>query len=90
MEARAFDVGILGFADAIRQWGRGAIAWRGASGADEVLSDEERESMKAMLLRRVASLAEEPQPLVPAEIPIPEPGAGEIRIRGGAAIPSST
>ena len=37
--------------------------------------------MKAMLLERVTSLAEEPSPLRQAEVPLPEPSDGEIRIK---------
>ncbi|HJO02575.1 MAG TPA: alcohol dehydrogenase catalytic domain-containing protein [Acidobacteriota bacterium] len=37
--------------------------------------------MRAMLLRRVASLDEEPSPLDLAELPMPEPKSGEVRIR---------
>jgi len=37
--------------------------------------------MKAMLLRRIAPLAVNPAPLEPAEIPVPEPAAGDVLIR---------
>jgi len=37
--------------------------------------------MKAMLLRRIAPLAVNPAPLVPADIPIPVPAPGEVLIR---------
>ena len=37
--------------------------------------------MRAMVLPALASLDENPEPLTLAELPVPEPGAGEIRIR---------
>ena len=40
--------------------------------------------MKAMLMTRVVSLAEETSPLSLTELPMPEPEAGEIRIRVAA------
>jgi len=40
--------------------------------------------MKAMLLTRIVSLADESSPLTPADLPIPEPEPGEIRIRVAA------
>ena len=40
--------------------------------------------MKAMLMTRIVSLAEETSPLSLTDLPIPEPGAGEIRIRVAA------
>ncbi len=40
--------------------------------------------MKAMVLERVVDLSLEPQPLVLRELPVPEPGAGEILLRVGA------
>ena len=36
--------------------------------------------MKAMQLERIVSLDEEENPLSPAELPVPEPGPGEVRI----------
>ena len=36
--------------------------------------------MKAMLLKRLVSLDEEESPLELADLPTPEPGAGEIRV----------
>src|SRR6185295_13688888 len=38
-------------------------------------------TMRAMVLPALASLDENPEPLTLAELPVPEPGAGEIRIR---------
>lgn len=37
--------------------------------------------MKAMILNRIASLAENPEPLRLTDWPVPEPGAGEVLIR---------
>lgn len=37
--------------------------------------------MRAMILPKLGSLEENPDPLVPAELPVPEPGEGEVRIR---------
>jgi propanol-preferring alcohol dehydrogenase len=37
--------------------------------------------MKAMLMTRIVSLAEETSPLTLMDLPVPEPGLGEIRIR---------
>ncbi len=37
--------------------------------------------MKAMVLTRIVDLEKEPAPLSPAEVPIPEPGPGEILLR---------
>jgi propanol-preferring alcohol dehydrogenase len=37
--------------------------------------------MKAMILEELADLRENPNPLVLAEYPIPEPGAGEVRVK---------
>ena len=37
--------------------------------------------MKAMLLERIVSLDDCDTPLTPAEIPLPEPGAGEVRLK---------
>ena len=39
------------------------------------------ESMRAMLLRRIASLADNDSPLEPGELPTPEPAAGELLVR---------
>lgn len=36
--------------------------------------------MRAMILTQVASLAERPEPLEPADLPTPEPGPGEILV----------
>src|SRR6185295_19896829 len=38
-------------------------------------------TMRAMVLPALASLDENPEPLTQAELPVPEPAAGEIRIR---------
>src|SRR5512134_1736346 len=38
-------------------------------------------TMRAMILAKLGSLEENPEPLIPAELPVPEPRAGEIRIR---------
>jgi len=40
-----------------------------------------RPTMRAMILARLGSLAENPEPLTLAELPVPEPREGEIRIR---------
>ncbi len=40
--------------------------------------------MKAMLLKRIASLQDNPEPLTPADIPVPEPAPDEILIRVNA------
>jgi propanol-preferring alcohol dehydrogenase len=40
--------------------------------------------MQAMLMTRIVCLAEETSPLVLTELPVPEPGNGEIRIRVAA------
>ncbi len=40
--------------------------------------------MKAMVLKRLCNLADERNPLVPAELPVPSPGEKEIRIRVSA------
>ena len=40
--------------------------------------------MRVMEMRRVALLAEQPEPLVPAERPVPRPGKGEILVRVSA------
>jgi propanol-preferring alcohol dehydrogenase len=40
--------------------------------------------MRAMILRSLASLEENPEPLELAERPVPEPGEGEVRIRVSA------
>lgn len=40
--------------------------------------------MKAMILNRIASLADNPAPLLLADWPMPEPGAGEVLIRVSA------
>ncbi|MGE5257145.1 MAG: zinc-dependent alcohol dehydrogenase family protein [Hyphomicrobiales bacterium] len=37
--------------------------------------------MKAMVLKRIARLAENPKPLEPAEIPTPVPGEGELLVK---------
>jgi propanol-preferring alcohol dehydrogenase len=37
--------------------------------------------MRAMILRSLASLEDNPEPLELAELPVPEPGEGEVRIR---------
>jgi len=37
--------------------------------------------MKAMVITRTVSLRDEPEPLELVELPVPEPGAGEIRIK---------
>ena len=41
-------------------------------------------TMRAMVLRSLADLDDNPAPLSPAELPVPEPRAGEIRIRVAA------
>ena len=38
--------------------------------------------MKAMVLNGVSGFAENPEPLVPAEIPTPIPGKGELLLTG--------
>jgi propanol-preferring alcohol dehydrogenase len=38
-------------------------------------------SMRAMILPKLGSLEENPDPLVPAELPLPEPRDGEVRVR---------
>lgn len=40
--------------------------------------------MKAMVLKRLCNLADERNPLVPADLPVPSPGEKEIRIRVSA------
>lgn len=40
--------------------------------------------MRAMILSRLGSLDENPEPLALAELPVPEPGEGEIRIKVAA------
>ena len=40
--------------------------------------------MRAMLLERIATLDETPDPLTLADIPLPEPAAREIQIRVAA------
>jgi propanol-preferring alcohol dehydrogenase len=40
--------------------------------------------MKAMVLKRIASLAQNPQPLEPAELPTPVPGTGEVLVKVSA------
>lgn len=40
--------------------------------------------MRAMILSRLGSLEENPEPLALAELPVPQPGAGEIRLRVAA------
>ncbi len=40
--------------------------------------------MRAMLLRRIVSLDEEDAPLEPADLPVPEPGAGEVLLKVAA------
>ena len=37
--------------------------------------------MKAMLLKRIASIQDNPEPLTPADIPVPKPAPDEILIR---------
>jgi propanol-preferring alcohol dehydrogenase len=37
--------------------------------------------MRAMILPKLGGFEESPDPLVPAELPVPEPGEGEVRIR---------
>jgi propanol-preferring alcohol dehydrogenase len=37
--------------------------------------------MKAMQIHQIAALADNPEPLVASELPLPEPGAGELRIK---------
>jgi len=37
--------------------------------------------MRAMLLRRIGPVAGDSQPLEPADLPIPEPGPGEILLQ---------
>jgi alcohol dehydrogenase, propanol-preferring len=41
-------------------------------------------TMRAMILPALASLEENPEPLAPAELPVPQPRQGEIRIRVAA------
>lgn len=38
-------------------------------------------TMKAMILSRLASLRENPEPLEPAELPVPTPGPGEVLVK---------
>ncbi len=40
--------------------------------------------MKAMVLKRLCRLEEEPRPLEKTDLPVPEPGAGEVLIRVSA------
>ena len=40
--------------------------------------------MKAMVMTRIVSIRDEPAPLELVELPVPEPGAGEIRIKVSA------
>ncbi|GIV59636.1 MAG: alcohol dehydrogenase [Rhodothermaceae bacterium] len=40
--------------------------------------------MKAMLLDRITRLPDDPEPLRPAELPVPDPGEGEVLIRVSA------
>jgi propanol-preferring alcohol dehydrogenase len=40
--------------------------------------------MKAMTLRQLASLADNPAPLVLTDLPEPKPGAGEVLLRVSA------
>src|SRR6185295_19816359 len=40
-----------------------------------------RPTMRAMILSKLGPLEENPEPLTLAELPVPEPGAGEIRLR---------
>lgn len=40
--------------------------------------------MRAMVLHVLASLEENPEPLTLADLPVPEPGEGEVRIRVSA------
>src|SRR5262245_6234113 len=40
-----------------------------------------RRTMQAMILSKLGSFDENPEPLSLAELPVPEPGAGEIRLR---------
>lgn len=40
--------------------------------------------MRAMILTQIASLAERPEPLEPADLPTPEPGPGEILVEVSA------
>jgi propanol-preferring alcohol dehydrogenase len=40
--------------------------------------------MKAMLIHHIAPLADDPNPLLLSERPIPEPGAGQVRLRVAA------
>jgi len=44
-------------------------------------TDGERDQMKAMLLRRIVSMRDDSAPLVPADIPQPEPAAEEVLVR---------
>lgn len=37
--------------------------------------------MRAMILPKLGRFEENPDPLVPAELPVPEPGEGEVRVR---------
>ena len=41
-------------------------------------------TMQAMILSKLGTLEENPEPLILAELPVPEPGAGEIRLRVAA------
>jgi len=43
-----------------------------------------RRTMQAMILSKLGSLEENPEPLTLAELPVPEPGEGEIRLRVAA------
>src|SRR4029453_15810881 len=38
-------------------------------------------TMRAMILSKLGSLEENPEPLIPADLPVPEPAEGEIRIK---------
>ena len=40
--------------------------------------------MQAMILAKLGTLEENPEPLTLAELPVPQPGAGEIRLRVAA------
>jgi D-arabinose 1-dehydrogenase-like Zn-dependent alcohol dehydrogenase len=37
--------------------------------------------MKAMQIHQIAALADNPEPLLVSELPVPDPGAGELRIK---------
>src|SRR5947207_13875797 len=43
-----------------------------------------RPTMRAMILSKLGSLEENPEPLTMAELPVPEPREGEIRLRVAA------